>query len=80
MYLSRLGEETGGEAYYIGMSGAPVSFDPFLEETAQHLDHQYWLTFQAKVPKKSGWERVKVSTEVSNAELVAAHEMYVEKP
>jgi hypothetical protein len=80
MYLSRLGEETGGEAYYIGMSGAPVSFDPFLEETAQHLEHQYWLTFQAKAPKKSGWQRVKVSTEVSNAELVAAHEVYVEKP
>jgi hypothetical protein len=80
MYLSRLGEETGGEAYYIGMSGAPVSFDPFLEETAQHLEHQYWVTFQAKVPKKSGWQRVKVSTEVSNAELVAAHEMYVAKP
>jgi len=80
MYLSRLGEETGGEAYYIGMSGAPVSFDPFLEETAQHLEHQYWLTFQAKVPKKSGWQRVKVSTEVSNAELVTAHEVYVEKP
>jgi hypothetical protein len=80
MYLSRLGEETGGEAYYIGMSGAPVSFDPFLEETAQHLEHQYWLTFQAKPPKKSGWQRVKVSTEVSNAELVAAHEVYVAKP
>jgi len=80
MYLSRLGEETGGEAYYIGMSGAPVSFDPFLEETAQHLEHQYWVTFQAKVPKKSGWQRVKVSTEVSNAELVTAHEMYVERP
>jgi hypothetical protein len=80
MYLSRLGEETGGEAYYIGMSGAPVSFDPFLEETAQHLEHQYWLTFQAKPPKKSGWQRIKVSTEVSNAELVAAHEVYVAKP
>ena len=80
MYLARLGEETGGEAYYIGMSGAPVSFDPFLDETARHLEHQYFLTFQAKVPKKSGWQRVKVSTEVSNADLVAAHEMYVEKP
>jgi hypothetical protein len=80
MYLSRLGEETGGEAYYIGMSGAPVSFDPFLEATAQHLEHQYWLAFEAKVPKKSGWQRVKVSTEVSNAELVTAHEVYVTKP
>jgi hypothetical protein len=76
-YLSRLGDESGGEAYYIGFTGSPVSFDPFLEQTAQHLDHQYWLTFMAKPPKKSGWQRVKVTTEVSNAQLVAAHEAYV---
>jgi hypothetical protein len=82
IYLSRLAEETGGEAFYIGFTGAPVSFDPFLEDTAQHLEHQYWLTFLAKPPKKSGWQRIKVTTEVSNAELVAAHEAYVpaEKP
>lgn len=77
IYLSRLGEETGGEAYYIGFSGAPVSFDPYLEDMGRHLDHQYWLTFLAKPPKKSGWQRIKVTTEVSNAELVAAHEVYV---
>jgi hypothetical protein len=82
IYLSRLAEETGGEAFYIGFTGAPVSFDPFLEDTAQHLEHQYWLTFLAKPPKKSGWQRIKVTTEVSNAGLVAAHEAYVpaEKP
>jgi hypothetical protein len=77
MYLSRLAEETGGEAYYIGFTGSPVSFEPYLEETAQHLEHQYLLTFLAKPPKKSGWQRIKVTTEVSNAELVAAHEVYV---
>ena len=77
MYLSRLAEETGGEAYYIGFTGSPVSFEPYLEETAQRLEHQYLLTFLAKPPKKSGWQRIKVTTEVSNAELVAAHEVYV---
>jgi hypothetical protein len=77
IYLSRLGEETGGEAYYIGFTGAPVSFDPFLEDMGRHLDHQYWLTFVPKAQKKSGWQRIKVTTEVSNAELVAPHQVYV---
>jgi hypothetical protein len=81
-YLSRVADETGGEAYYIGFTGAPVSFDPYLEDMGRHIDHQYWLTFLAKPQKKSGWQRVKVTTEVSNAELVAAHQVYVpaEKP
>jgi hypothetical protein len=77
MYLSRAAEETGGEAYYIGFTGPPVSFDPFLEDMGRHLDHQYWLTFIPKSQKKSGWQRIKVTTEVSNAELVAAHRVYV---
>jgi VWFA-related protein len=77
IYLSRLAEETGGEAYYIGFTGAPVSFDPFLEDVGRHLDHQYWLTFVAKAQKKSGWQRIKVTTEVSNAELVAPRKVYV---
>jgi hypothetical protein len=77
IYLSRLAEETGGEAYYIGFTGAPVSFDPYLEDMGHHLDHQYWLTFLAKPQKKSGWQRIKVTTEVSNAELVSPHKVYV---
>jgi hypothetical protein len=77
IYLSRLAEETGGESYYIGFTGAPVSFEPFLEDVGRHLDHQYWLTFLAKPQKKSGWQRIKVTTEVPNAELVSPHKVYV---
>ena len=77
MYLSRVAEETGGEAYYIGFTGAPPSFDPYLEDMGRHLDHQYLLTFSAKPRKKSGWQKIKVTTELSNAELVAAHKVYV---
>ena len=77
IYLSRLAEETGGESYYIGFTGAPVSFDPYLEDMGRHLDHQYWLTFNAKPQKKSGWQRIKLTTEVPNAELVSAHRVYV---
>jgi hypothetical protein len=77
IYLSRVAEETGGEAYYIGFTGAPVAFNPYLEDMARHLDHQYLLSFNAKPPKKSGWQRIKVTTEVSNAELVSGHRVYV---
>jgi hypothetical protein len=77
IYLSRLTEETGGEAYYIGFTGAPVSFSPFLDDLSHRLTHQYFLTFLAKPPKKAGWMRVRLSTEVSNADLVSAGKIYV---
>lgn len=78
MYLARLAEETGGESYYIGFEGSPVAFQPYLEDMGRHLDHQYWLTFNAKPRKKSGWQKIKVTTEVSNADLVAPHQVYVQ--
>ena len=77
IYLSRLAEETGGESYYIGFTGAPVSFVPYLDDMEHHLDHQYWLTFNAKPQKKSGWQRIRVTTEVPNTDLVSAHQVYV---
>jgi hypothetical protein len=77
MYLAHLTEDSGGESYYIGFTGAPVSFKPYLEDLGRHLSHQYWLTFTPKPQKKNGLQRVKISTEVSNAELVAPHQVYV---
>jgi len=77
IYLSRLTEETGGEAYYIGFTGAPVSFSPFLDDLSHRLTHQYFLTFMPKPPKKAGWQHVRLSTEVSNADLVSAGKVYV---
>ncbi|HKH98450.1 MAG TPA: hypothetical protein VJ999_05020 [Candidatus Sulfotelmatobacter sp.] len=77
LYLAQLAEKTGGESYYIGFTGAPVSFAPYLEDTAHRLTHQYFLTFLAKPPKKAGLQPVKIRTEVSNAELVSADQVYV---
>ncbi len=77
LYLAQLAEKTGGESYYIGFTGAPVTFVPYLEDVAQRLDHQYFLTFLAKPPKKSGFQRVKIRTEVSNADLVGPQEVWV---
>jgi len=78
IYLSRLAEETGGEAYSIGFTGPPVSFAPYLDNVANRLNHQYLLTFLAKPQKKADWQKVRVRTEVSNADLVAADKAWVE--
>jgi hypothetical protein len=77
LYLSKVGEETGGESFYLGF-GAPTSFDPYFEDVQRHLDHQYFLAFIPKPQKKSGWQKIKVTTEVSNAELVSPHKVYVQ--
>jgi hypothetical protein len=77
IYLSQVADETGGEAYYIGFTGAPVAFAPYLDSVAQRLNHQYFLGFLAKPEKKAGMRRVRLQTEVPNAELVAASQVYV---
>ena len=77
MYLSRMTDETGGESYDIGFNGPPVSFNPYLEDIGHRLTHQYLLTFIPKPQKKNGWQKVKLTTEIPNAELVSADKMYV---
>jgi hypothetical protein len=77
MYLSRVSDETGGEAYYIGFNGPAVSFVPYLDEVTHRLAHQYLLTFLAKPEKKAGMQGVKVTTELPNTELVSADSVYV---
>ena len=80
LYLSELAEKTGGEAYYIGFNGPPVSFEPYLEDFAHRLTNQYLLTFLAKPPKKAELVPVKLRTEVKNADLVSADRVYVAPP
>lgn len=77
LYMARLADQTGGEAYYIGMTGPPVTFSPYLDEQANRLTHQYLLTFLAKPPKKTGLQQVRIATEVPNAQLVAPKQVWV---
>jgi len=77
MYLAKLAENTGGEAYYIGFTGPPVAFAPFLDDVAHRLEHQYWLTFLAKPQKKAGWQQVRLRTEVPDVDLISAGRVYV---
>jgi hypothetical protein len=75
-YLSMLSDATGGESYYVGF-GSPVSFQPFLKDIRQNLDHQYLLTFQAKAQNKAGLQPVKVKVKEKDADLAAPNKVYV---
>jgi hypothetical protein len=74
--LSQLADETGGEAYFQGLE-TPIAFAPFLDQFAGRLNHQYKLTFLAKLEKKATYQHVKLETEVPNADLVTADKVYV---
>lgn len=75
-HLAQIAEETGGEAYMLGF-GPPVSLAPYLEDVAAHLMHQYRVTFLMTPGKKGELREVRFTTEVPNAELVAASKVYV---
>lgn len=75
-HLAQIAEETGGESYMLGF-GPPVSFAPYLSELAEHLAHQYVVTFLAKPGAKGAFQSVRFNTEVPNAEIVAANRAYV---
>jgi hypothetical protein len=74
--LSRLADETGGEAYILGFE-MPVAFAPYLEQFVERLKHQYRLTFLAKPGKNAGYQRIRLQTEVPNVELVAQQRVYI---
>jgi hypothetical protein len=74
-YLSRIADETGGEAY--GSTGVvPVSFKGYFDDVTQRLQHQYELTFLAN-PQPTGLQPVRVTTETPDVDLVAADRVFV---
>lgn len=77
LYLAKLAEETGGEAYYIGFTGQAPDFTPFLKDLANRLNHQYILVFLPTPQKKAGMRTVKVKTELHNVDLTAANQVYI---
>lgn len=74
--LSRLADETGGEAYFQAL-GMPIAYAPYLAQFAERLKHQFKLTFLAKPGKEGEFQRIQLETEVPNAELVAASSVYI---
>jgi hypothetical protein len=78
-YLSQVANETGGDFYFEGL-GAPVSFEPFLQDINRHLNHQYDLQLLARPGKTAGLQPLKLRTEESNVDLAAADRVYVPLP
>ena len=76
--LSKLGDETGGAAFYLGFD-QPVTFKPYLDEIRTYLDNQYLLTFRPERSPKDRFENVKVGTEVPAVRFLAAPQVYVRK-
>jgi hypothetical protein len=75
-HLAQIAEETGGEAYMLGF-GPPVSFEPYLSDVTERMTHQYRVTFLATPGAKGEFQNIGFSTEVPNAELVAAARVWV---
>jgi hypothetical protein len=67
-YLSQITDETGGEFFWQGNSN-PVSFAPYLSELSQRLKDQHVLTFLSG-NNGSGFQKIKLKTEVPHASLV----------
>ena len=74
--IAKIADETGGEYYSLGTSNA-VSFKPYLERLQKILGNQYYLEFQAVPGKKDGLQRVDISTEVANADIASADNVWV---
>ena len=74
--LAQLTELTGGESYFQGYQ-TPISYAPYLEELADRLNHQYRLEFLAPQDRRETFRRIRLETEVPNAELVAAERICV---
>lgn len=74
--LTRLSDDTGGRAYYLGTS-APVTFGPYLQEIATHLRNQYLLSFRGSGGPKGHFEREKIATELPRVGFLAPSQVFL---
>jgi hypothetical protein len=74
--LSQLSEETGAESFFLG-TGLPVTLKPYFDEISAHLNNQYLLTFLGSGGKKGRFERVRVTTELPNVELMTPSNVFL---
>src|ERR1051325_2122849 len=65
--LEKLSDETGGRAFFQGLS-APTSFDPFIKELSAALDRQIALTYLSTHLNK-GFHRVKITSSTPGVEI-----------
>ena len=54
LYLAQLADKTGGEAYYIGFNGPPVSFAPYLEDLDAPAEPSVFSDLSCQAAEESG--------------------------
>jgi hypothetical protein len=74
--VAKISDETGGEYFALGIQNA-VSFKPYLERLQRIFDNQWYLVFQAVPRNREGLQRVNLSTQVANADIAAADNVWV---
>lgn len=74
--VAKIADETGGEYFALGTQNV-VSFKPYLDRLQKIFASQYYLVFQAVPKKKEGLQRVDISTDVPNADIAAADNVWV---
>jgi len=74
--IAKITDETGGEYFALG-TGNAVSFKPYLERLQKILENQYFLVFQVTPRNKGSLQRLRVSTDVANADLAAADNVWI---
>lgn len=74
--LSLLALETGGRSFTFGFQ-TQINIGPFLDKVADGFNHQYRLTFHAKLGRKAGFARLRVRCEQHGIELLAPSRVYL---
>jgi hypothetical protein len=76
-YMSRIGDQTGGEAYNI--TGITVTtLAPYFDDITGRLQRQYDVAFRPKPQSKAGFVPIRVTTELPHVDLVAQDRVWVE--
>jgi hypothetical protein len=75
--MSRIGDQTGGEAYNI--TGIRVTtLAPYFDDITGRLQRQYDVAFRPKPQYKAGFVPIRVTTELPHVDLVAQDRVWVE--
>jgi len=74
--LTRLAQETGGEAFVEGFS-TPAFLKPHLQEFRQLLEQQYLISFRTQLIMTDQYEHFKFTTKVPDIELIAPGHVYI---
>lgn len=74
--LSRISQETGGQAYFLGL-GMPVNMKPYFDEIERNLNNQYLLAFAGNGGQKGKFQSVRVATEVPNVQIITPSQVFL---